>query len=74
MDTRDIISYIERETLLPKVIVVYGPTACGKSGLAIDIALSLQSHGYSAEVISADSRQIYRGLDIGTGKITKGEM
>jgi tRNA dimethylallyltransferase len=48
------------------VIVVYGPTACGKSGLAVEIAEYLES-----DVISADSRQIYRGLDIGTGKITE---
>jgi tRNA dimethylallyltransferase len=56
-------------THLHGVIVVYWPTACGKSGLAVEIAEYLRS-----EVISADSRQIYRGLDIGTGKITEAEM
>jgi len=51
-----------------KVIVVVGPTASGKTNLAITIAL--QFHG---EVISADSRQVYRKLDIGTAKVTQAE-
>lgn len=52
-----------------KIIVVLGPTASGKSDLAVEIAKK-----FNGEVISADSRQIYRGMDIGTGKITKKEM
>jgi tRNA dimethylallyltransferase len=52
-----------------KVIVVIGPTASGKSDFAVELALT-----HNGEIISADSRQIYRGLDIGTGKITKEEM
>lgn len=52
-----------------KVIVVLGPTAVGKSDFAVSLALHL--HG---EIISADSRQVYKGLDIGTGKITIEEM
>jgi tRNA dimethylallyltransferase len=52
-----------------KVIVILGPTATGKSNLAVKIAKKIDG-----EVISADSRQIYKGLDIGTGKITKKEM
>ena len=52
-----------------KVIVIVGPTASGKSALAVEIARQ-----FSGEVISADSRQVYKGLDIGTGKITKREM
>ena len=40
-----------------------GPPACGKTALAVALALSL-----GGEVISADSRQVYRGMDIGTGK------
>ncbi len=52
----------------PKVITVVGPTASGKTGLAIELALAL-----NGEVISADSRQVYRGLDIGSGKVTKEE-
>jgi tRNA dimethylallyltransferase len=54
----------------PKIIVVLGPTASGKSALAVRIARSLKS----AEIISADSRQVYKGLDIGSGKITEAEM
>ena len=52
-----------------QVIVVAGPTASGKSDFAV--ALALQNNG---EIISADSRQVYKGLDIGTGKITHQEM
>jgi tRNA dimethylallyltransferase len=51
------------------MIAVVGPTASGKTALSIDIAKRF--HG---EIISADSRQVYRGMDIGTGKITKREM
>jgi tRNA dimethylallyltransferase len=51
------------------IIVIVGPTASGKTALAIDIARTV-----GGEVISADSRQVYRGLDIGTGKVTKREM
>lgn len=53
----------------PKTIVIVGPTASGKSDLAI--ALARQCDG---EIISADSRQVYRGMDIGSGKVTKGEQ
>lgn len=56
------------------LIVVSGPTASGKSALAIEIALSLQERGLSPFIVSADSRQIYRGMDIGTGKIRPEEM
>jgi len=54
---------------LPKIIVIVGPTSSGKSDLAVKIARK-----YNGEIISADSRQVYGGLDIGTGKITKKEM
>lgn len=53
----------------PHVIVVVGPTASGKSDFAVELAQK-----YNGEIISADSRQIYKGLDIGTGKITQEEM
>ena len=53
----------------PKVIVILGPTASGKSDLAIKIALK-----FNGQIISADSRQVYKGLDIGTGKVTKAEQ
>ena len=49
-------------------IVVYGPTACGKTALSLELARK-----YDGEIINADSRQLYRGLDIGTGKITETE-
>ncbi|QQG45061.1 MAG: tRNA (adenosine(37)-N6)-dimethylallyltransferase MiaA [Candidatus Sungiibacteriota bacterium] len=52
-----------------KLIVIVGPTASGKSELAVRLAKK-----FNGEIISADSRQIYRGLDIGTGKISKKEM
>lgn len=46
------------------LLAVVGPTACGKTSLAVDLALAIGN----AEIISADSRQVYRGMDIGTGK------
>ncbi len=71
----------------PKVIVIMGQTSSGKSNLAVKIAKKIkglnQSKGLVArtsrsevlgEIISADSRQVYKGLDLGTGKITKKEM
>ncbi|MEN9622264.1 MAG: tRNA delta(2)-isopentenylpyrophosphate transferase, tRNA dimethylallyltransferase [Candidatus Parcubacteria bacterium] len=54
---------------LPKVLAIVGPTATGKSDLAVEVALL-----YDGEIISADSRQVYKGMDIGTGKITVSEM
>lgn len=54
---------------LPKITVILGPTASGKSTLAVKIALKK-----NGEIISADSRQVYKGLNIGSGKITKEEM
>lgn len=52
-----------------KVIAVVGPTASGKTALSIKLAQHV-----GGEVISADSRQVYKGLDIGTGKVTETEM
>lgn len=45
-----------------------GPTATGKTTLAIELAERLLARGHPAEIVSADSRQVYRGLDIGTAK------
>ena len=52
-----------------KLIVVLGPTASGKSELAVRLA-----RRFGGEVVSADSRQVYRGMDIGSGKISREEM
>jgi len=51
-----------------KLLVILGPTASGKSALAVKLAKK-----FDCEVISADSRQVYKGMNIGTGKITKKE-
>lgn len=53
----------------PKIIVIVGPTASGKTGLSLLLAKQFQG-----EVISADSRQVYKRLNIGTEKIDEGEM
>ena len=55
---------------LPPLIVIAGPTATGKTELAIRLAGSLIGDGVPATIISADSRQVYRGLDIGTAKVS----
>ncbi len=54
--------------MLPKLIVIAGTNASGKSGLGIELAAR-----YGGEVVSADSRQVFRGLDLGSGKITPEE-
>jgi tRNA dimethylallyltransferase len=54
---------------MKKVIVILGQTATGKSSLAVKIAKK-----FNGEIISADSRQVYKHLNIGTGKVTKREM
>ena len=51
------------------VVIIMGPTATGKSRLAVEVALTLD-----AEIVSADSMQVYTGLDIATAKISKEEM
>lgn len=52
-----------------KIICIVGPTASGKSDLAQEIALAL-----NGEIVSADSMQIYRGMDIGTGKVIESQQ
>ena len=52
------------------LIQLVGPTASGKSGLAVDLALALAEHGQPAEIVNADSMLVYRGMDIGTAKPT----
>ena len=55
--------------MLPKLIVIEGTNASGKSSLGVTLAGQ-----FSGEIISADSRQVYRRLDLGSGKITEEEM
>jgi tRNA dimethylallyltransferase len=52
----------------PRLVVILGPTASGKSTLGIELALR-----FDGEIVSADSRQVYCGLDIGTAKVTSAE-
>ena len=51
-----------------ELVCVLGPTASGKTKYAVRLARELAGKGLEAEIISADSRQVYRGMDIGTGK------
>lgn len=55
------------------LIVVAGATASGKSSLAVDLARRLAEQGSPGEIINADSMQLYRGMDIGTAKVTAEE-
>jgi tRNA dimethylallyltransferase len=57
----------------PPLVVLAGPTATGKTALAVRLALALGDDERPAEVISADSRQVYRGMDVGTAKPTRAE-
>jgi tRNA dimethylallyltransferase len=52
-----------------KLIVILGPTASGKTGMSVRLAKK-----FNGEIISADSRQIYKGMNVGSGKVTKKEM
>ena len=52
-----------------KLVVILGPTSSGKSSLGINLAKK-----FKGEIISADSRQVYKGMDLGTGKVTKKEQ
>ncbi|MDD5897881.1 MAG: tRNA (adenosine(37)-N6)-dimethylallyltransferase MiaA [Clostridia bacterium] len=54
--------------MLPKLIVIAGTNASGKSSLGVELAAR-----YGGEIVSADSRQVFRGLDLGSGKITPEE-
>ncbi len=54
---------------MQKLLAIAGPTASGKSSIAVKLAKKL-----NGEIISMDSMQIYKGMDIGTAKVTKEEM
>lgn len=58
----------------PPLLALVGPTAVGKSELALRLAETLPAHGSAVELVSADSRQIYRGMDIATAKPTPTEQ
>jgi tRNA dimethylallyltransferase len=55
------------------LLVILGHTASGKTAFSIDLALALEAEGKKVEIINADSRQLYKGMDIGTAKITEEE-
>ncbi|WP_414840160.1 tRNA (adenosine(37)-N6)-dimethylallyltransferase MiaA [Carnobacterium sp. TMP28] len=59
----------ERQRVKPKILVVVGPTAVGKTSLSIELAKE-----YNGEIISGDSMQIYQKLDIGTAKVSLAEQ
>src|SRR5690242_659401 len=65
---RRVLDLWETDIVKKRVIAVVGPTAAGKSDLGVDLALALDG-----EVINADSMQLYRGMDIGTAKLTPEE-
>lgn len=65
----DIITLRGKEVVVKKGIVILGPTGVGKTELSIELGKEL-----GGEIISADSAQVYQGMDIGTAKITKEEM
>ena len=69
-------TFVDNSTDKPKLIIVLGPTSSGKSDLAVVIARHIAKNKIApaAEIVSADSRQVYTGLDLGSGKITKKEM
>lgn len=60
---------LPKNLIKPRIIAILGPTASGKSALAVKLAKK-----FNGEIVSADSRQAYRGMDVGTGKITVREM
>lgn len=67
--TKKVEEFLEKESELPKLIVIYWPTAAGKTSMSIDIAKQLDS-----EILSTDSRQIFKYMEIWTAKVTKEEM
>lgn len=57
--------FLQKKSDKQKLVVIYGPTGSGKTEMSIDIAKMLDT-----EIISTDSRQIFSGMNIGTGKVT----
>lgn len=60
---------VQENCVKPKIVVIVGPTGVGKTALSISLAKK-----FGGEIVSADSIQIYKGLDIGSAKVTKEEM
>ena len=58
-----------RQTKETPLLIIAGPTASGKSASAVELAIRM-----GGEVVSADSMQVYRGMDIGSAKVTQEEM
>lgn len=65
---------VDDVTSSQRVVSIVGPTASGKTGLAIALAKALQQQGQRAEIVNADAYQMYRGMDIGTAKATPQEQ
>lgn len=65
LKTKRVVDSISPDT---DMLAVIGPTASGKTAFAVELVKELKRRGTDAEIISADSRQVYRGMDIGTGK------
>lgn len=58
---------------LPELLCIVGPTGSGKSNLAINVCLELAKLGIKAEIVNADAMQFYKGMDIGTAKVSEAE-
>ena len=54
------------------LVVIVGATGTGKSDLSLSVAEGLSDHGMPAEIVNADAMQLYRGMDVGTAKLTIG--
>ncbi|MFC4139096.1 MULTISPECIES: tRNA (adenosine(37)-N6)-dimethylallyltransferase MiaA [unclassified Microbacterium] len=58
---------------MTRLWAIVGATGTGKSDLALDLAEALRAQGNPAEIVNADAMQLYRGMDIGTAKLSEGE-
>lgn len=66
--TKYVKDFLDKPSKLPKIVIILGPTASGKTGLSIELAKI-----FKGEIISADSRQVWKDFDIGTAKVTPAE-
>lgn len=60
---------VQKNSVKPKIIIIVGPTASGKTRMGVSLAKAI-----NGEIISADSMQVYKGMDIGTAKVSEREM